>query len=57
MTGCSHEEVDANKNESAYFFTTPIFTFRAYIEFERPPGLDRRTNAILPAVYRAIKMR
>ena len=35
------------------------FTFRAYIEFERPQFMQNnpQANSILPAVYMAIKMR
>ena len=37
----------------------PVFKFRAYIEFERPRIMDRglESNSIVPAVYKAIKMR
>lgn len=30
---------------------------RAYIEFEPPPGMEQQSNTVLPAVYKAIKMR
>ena len=34
-----------------------LVTFRAYIEFEKPPGMEQQSNAIFPGVYKAIKMR
>lgn len=30
---------------------------RAYIEFETPPSVEQQSNTVLPAVYKAIKMR